>query len=129
MRQLAKKLEVPELKLWRRLERLETPKALTHYAGKSAIDQYEKRLRAILAMKKLQAKLGLRLDEQISAARARYGGSYSVAEVAKILRVDRSVVSAWIRDLWVLQIDEDGRVPKEELRRYLTSEDAWIAIA
>ena len=41
MRQLAKKLGVPELKLWRRLERLEAPKALRHYAGKSAIDQYE----------------------------------------------------------------------------------------
>ena len=128
MQQLAKKLNVPEPKLWRRLKKLEAPKALSHSAGKSAIDQYEKRLRAILQMRKLESKLGLRLDEQISSARARYSDSCSVADVAKILRVNRSVVCAWIRDLWVLQIDENGRVPKQELRRFLTSENAWIAI-
>src|SRR2546423_1905893 len=78
--------------------------------GASVIDQYEARMGSIL---------NARLAAQVAKMRSHVDRSVSISRAASMLSVPRTYMEAWCVDLQVIKLDNQGKVPLPEVRRFI----------
>src|SRR5260370_38590370 len=74
----------------------------------------------------LKKALTTNIDQLKAQQEARQRRSVSIREAANILRVRPALVRSWILDLGGMHLDENGKVPIPEARRFISSDWKWL---
>jgi len=100
-------------------------------AGPAALEAYERNMLRVIKFEKMYAKLRKMLmtkTERIrDAQKARLNASISIRQAARTLQVRPETLRRWIEDLGAIELDEKGRVPRSELRKFAVGgEWKWL---
>lgn len=126
MRNVEQSTGMSRLAIQIRLARLHITNARIIHGCPLAIEAQERKYKALVAMSQARSQLAVRLGAKVEEMRARANRSVSFREAAKILCIPRSVLYAWTDGLWLIKVDENGKIPMPELRRFMSEEGRWL---